>query len=307
LQVSKLKQDVMRIKSENARKTKQGNADGRGALEQVTNLQSALDDAKGGQEQLKMQARNAEMQREAAARKEAQLTKDMAAVLHKLSEAEEETTTLRQQVRSIRGSTSQPSFAHLHLHMQTTKGVHYHVMTSAGACVQIAETNSALDDERHQHEQAKMKAHSADLQREAAGRREAELRSDISSVRLKLESAEAELALLREQLQSAKGAQSESGKGLVSLQARLEEATAEKQRLAAKLSVLEDDRRSLQEQLQDVRFRMQGHHSRARDHARNCDALSACCLWCYSVLNTEPVRCAGCTQPHKRADSAVQL
>ena len=60
--------------------------------------------------------------------------------------------------------------------------------------------------------------------------------------------------MLKEQLQSVKGAQSESGKGLTTLQARLEEATAEKQRLAAKLSSLEDDRRTLQEQLQDVRI-----------------------------------------------------
>ena len=120
--------------------------------------------------------------------------------------------------------------------------------------VQAADATTALDDERQQHEQARAKAHSVELQRDAAGRRETQLRGELSSVRLKLESAEAEHAMLNEQLQSVKGAQSESGKGLTALQARLEEATAEKQRLAAKLSSLEDDRRTLQEQLQDVRI-----------------------------------------------------
>jgi chromosome segregation ATPase len=56
------------------------------------------------------------------------------------------------------------------------------------------------------------------------------------------------------QLANAKGARSESGKDMADLRARLEEATAEKQRNASKLASVEEDRRSLQEQLQDVRF-----------------------------------------------------
>ena len=97
-QVSKLKTEVMRIKTDSVRKAKQGNVDGRGALEQVTNLQSALDDAKGGHEQLKMQARNAEMQREAAARKEAQLSAEVAALRTKAEDADRDHESLRQQV-----------------------------------------------------------------------------------------------------------------------------------------------------------------------------------------------------------------
>lgn len=54
------------------------------------------------------------------------------------------------------------------------------------------------------------------------------------------------------QVSSLQGANSESGKGHVALEARLEEATAEKQRVAAKLSAVEEDRRSLQMQLQEV-------------------------------------------------------
>jgi chaperonin cofactor prefoldin len=50
-----------------------------------------------------------------------------------------------------------------------------------------------------------------------------------------------------------KGAQNESGKGQAELQARLQETIAGKQRIASKLASVEDDRRSLQEQLQEVR------------------------------------------------------
>jgi chromosome segregation ATPase len=94
-----LRLEVTRIKSESSRRAKQGNSDGRGVLDQVTNLQSALDDAKGGQEQLKMQARNAEMQREAAAHKEAQLTSEVNSLRIKLEAVEEEMQDLRQQAR----------------------------------------------------------------------------------------------------------------------------------------------------------------------------------------------------------------
>lgn len=55
------------------------------------------------------------------------------------------------------------------------------------------------------------------------------------------------------QLGAIRGAQSESTRGNSALQNQLKEVTAEKQRLAAKLSSLEDDRSMLQQQLQEVR------------------------------------------------------
>lgn len=98
LQVAKLKSEVTRIKAEGARRHKQSASEGRGALEQVTNLQSALNDAKGGQEQLRMQAQNAEMQCEAASRKEAELSKEITSLQSKLQSAESDAATLREQV-----------------------------------------------------------------------------------------------------------------------------------------------------------------------------------------------------------------
>ena len=103
MQVSKLKTEVTRIKAEGAKRNRQSASDGRGVLEQVTNLQSALDDAKGGQEQLRMHAKNADMQREAASRKEAELIKEVDRLQNRLQAAEAEVDKLRQQARSLRG------------------------------------------------------------------------------------------------------------------------------------------------------------------------------------------------------------
>ena len=97
--MSKLKTEVTRIRVE-GKKAKQGH-EGRGALDQVTNLQSALDDAKGGHEQLRLAARNAEMQREAAARKEAELKTELSALQMKVKRVEEEAGTYKEQVRVL--------------------------------------------------------------------------------------------------------------------------------------------------------------------------------------------------------------
>lgn len=54
------------------------------------------------------------------------------------------------------------------------------------------------------------------------------------------------------QLRNAKGAHSKGSKDLEQAEEHLTQALAEKQRLAAKLATVEDDRASLQEQLQEV-------------------------------------------------------
>lgn len=95
-QVSKLKLEVTRIRADTGRKAKQG-LEGKGVLEQVTNLQSALDDAKGGQEQLKMKAKNAEMQKDAASKRETQLRSEIAGMRGKLEAADEQLEDLRHQ------------------------------------------------------------------------------------------------------------------------------------------------------------------------------------------------------------------
>lgn len=98
LQVSKLKLEVTRIRTDTGRKARQGTAEGKGVLEQVTNLQSALDEAKGGHEQLKMKARNAEMQKEAVSQRETQLKSEISGMRGKLEAADEQVDELRQQV-----------------------------------------------------------------------------------------------------------------------------------------------------------------------------------------------------------------
>ena len=57
------------------------------------------------------------------------------------------------------------------------------------------------------------------------------------------------------QFSSARGAHTEGSKALKAAEERSAQATAEKQRLAAKLATIEDDRSSLQEQLQEVRLK----------------------------------------------------
>ena len=71
------------------------------------------------------------------------------------------------------------------------------------------------------------------------------------------------------QLAATRGAQSESTRGHSAMQSQLKDVTAEKQRLAAKLSSLEDDRSMLQQQLQEVRKRVQ--EWAARDAGRSCN------------------------------------
>lgn len=99
MQVVKLKVEVTRMKTETSRSQKLGKAEGRGVLEQVSNLQGALEDANGGREQLRMKAHNAETQRAAAQRREAQLQIEMTAVQTKLEIADEEVEKLRAEVR----------------------------------------------------------------------------------------------------------------------------------------------------------------------------------------------------------------
>ena len=104
VQVVKLKVEVTRMKGEASRSQKLGKAEGRGVLEQVSNLQGALDDAHGGREQLRMKAHNAEAQRAAAQRREAQLQVELTAVQTKLEIADEEVEKLRSEVRAIHGA-----------------------------------------------------------------------------------------------------------------------------------------------------------------------------------------------------------
>jgi chromosome segregation ATPase len=98
MQVTKLKQEVMRIKAETNRKAKQSKADSRGVLEQVCNLQGHLDSSRGGQEQLRMQARHAEMQHDAAQKREGQMQAEVSAMRTKLDVADEEIEKLRCEV-----------------------------------------------------------------------------------------------------------------------------------------------------------------------------------------------------------------
>jgi hypothetical protein len=100
MQVTKLKQEVMRIKAETNRKAKQNKADSRGVLEQVSNLQGDLDNSRGGQEQLRMRTRHAEMQRDAAQKREGQIQAEASAMRTKLDIADEEIEKLRCEVCS---------------------------------------------------------------------------------------------------------------------------------------------------------------------------------------------------------------
>jgi uncharacterized protein YhaN len=242
LQVSKLRLEVTRIKAASGQKAKQGKDVGKGVLEQVTNLKSALDDAKGGQEQFKMKARNADAQREAAARKEAQLRAEAASMRAQLEASEEEMHNLRQQVRPgiiyqvestlsfspsvtvrvsllcVRALSERLAF----LMPRWAKGSQMYLcfclcwmflpddcttkcclrLTAPGTLfLQVSDLTASLDEERAYQEHSKMKIQSADVQREAAARREAQLRTDLSTVRLKLEAAEAEVRALTEQVQ----------------------------------------------------------------------------------------------------------
>jgi chromosome segregation ATPase len=101
MQVTRLKQEVMRIKADTNRKAKLSKTDSRGVLEQVSNLQNDLDNSKGGNEQLKMRARHAEMQRDAAQRRESQTQAEISAMRTKLDVADEEIDKLRCEVRKV--------------------------------------------------------------------------------------------------------------------------------------------------------------------------------------------------------------
>ena len=76
LQVTKLQQEVKRIRTESSRKGKQ-KQENRVALEQVHNLQSELSAAHGGQEELKMKAHAMDRKLEAAASREAKLKTEL--------------------------------------------------------------------------------------------------------------------------------------------------------------------------------------------------------------------------------------
>lgn len=72
MQVTKLQHDVKRIRTESARKGKQ-KQENRNVLAQVENLQSELNAAQGGQEEMKMKAHAMDMKLEAASRREGEL------------------------------------------------------------------------------------------------------------------------------------------------------------------------------------------------------------------------------------------
>lgn len=75
-QVTKLQQEVKRIRTESARKGKQ-KQENRNALEQVENLQSELNAARGGQEEMKMKAHAMDRKLEASADREAKLKTEL--------------------------------------------------------------------------------------------------------------------------------------------------------------------------------------------------------------------------------------
>lgn len=88
LQVENLQQEVSRIKADTIKKSKVSKLDGAGVLEQVTNLQSALDKANASQEQQKSKTMQTEKQREASLRREVQLRNKIDALKGKLERAE---------------------------------------------------------------------------------------------------------------------------------------------------------------------------------------------------------------------------
>jgi chromosome segregation ATPase len=83
LQVTKLQQEVTRIKTESNRKVKH-KAENRNALEQVENLQNALNAAHGGQEELRMKAHAVERQKEAAVQRETKLKAELGTAREKI-------------------------------------------------------------------------------------------------------------------------------------------------------------------------------------------------------------------------------
>lgn len=85
--MSKLQQEVSKIKTDTDKKGKKPVEDRR-VLEQVTNLQSALDKAHVCHEQQKTKGQLTEKQREASARREAQLRSRVDALKVKLDKAE---------------------------------------------------------------------------------------------------------------------------------------------------------------------------------------------------------------------------
>lgn len=66
--------------------------------------------------------------------------------------------------------------------------------------MQVETLTSTLDQERGYQEQTRMKIQSIEQQRDSAKEREAQLRSDLSATRFKLEAAEAQLETLKEQV-----------------------------------------------------------------------------------------------------------
>ena len=67
--------------------------------------------------------------------------------------------------------------------------------------MQLADAKQSIDEARDALEQAKMKCHSTELQREAASRREAQLQAELSSVHMKLEDSDTERTTLKQQVQ----------------------------------------------------------------------------------------------------------
>lgn len=76
MQVTKLHQEVKRIRSESVRKGKQ-KQENRNVLEQVENLQSELNAAHGGQAEMKRKAVAMDQKMEAACSREAKLKTDL--------------------------------------------------------------------------------------------------------------------------------------------------------------------------------------------------------------------------------------
>jgi chromosome segregation ATPase len=76
VQVLKLQQEVKRIRTQSTRKSKQ-KQENRNVLAQVDNLQSELNAAQGGQEEMKMKVHAMETKLEEAANREAKLNTDL--------------------------------------------------------------------------------------------------------------------------------------------------------------------------------------------------------------------------------------
>lgn len=100
MQVTKLQQEVKRIRIESSRKGKQ-KQENRNVLEQVNNLQSELSVAHGGQEELKMKAHAMDMKLEAAASREAKVKTELQC-------AREEVDSLQREVQKQESKVSTP-------------------------------------------------------------------------------------------------------------------------------------------------------------------------------------------------------